>query len=85
MSALWCAIMPIWKGNMDDHKTQEGALLRKVRELLEHTTIPTLEIYKATGVMPNQQWAIKRGGTKNPSVNTVEALYVFLTGKQLEL
>lgn len=70
---------------MDDHKECEGNFLRKVRELLETTTIPTLEIYKATGVAPNQQWAIKRGRTRNPNVNTIEALYVFLSGKELEL
>lgn len=70
---------------MDDHKVTEGSLLRKVRELLEQTTTPALEIYRATGVAPNQQWAIKRGGTKNPSVNTIETLYTFLTGRELEL
>lgn len=70
---------------MDDHKETEGRFLRKVRDLLETTTIPTLEIYKATGVAPNQQWAIKRGRTRNPNVNTIETLYVFLSGKELEL
>lgn len=70
---------------MDDHKECEGNFLRKVRELLETTTIPTLEIYKATGVAPNQQWAIKRGRTRSPNVNTIETLYVFLSGKELEL
>lgn len=70
---------------MDDHKETEGRFLRKVRDLLETTTIPTLEIYKATGVAPNQQWAIKRGRTRNPNVNTIETLYVFLSGKDLEL
>lgn len=70
---------------MDDHKETEGRFLRKVRDLLETTTIPTLEIYKATGVAPNQQWAIKRGRTRNPNVNIIETLYVFLSGKELEL
>lgn len=70
---------------MDDPKTMEGALLRKVRELLEQTTVPALDIYKATGIAPNQQWAFKSGKTKDPSVNSIEALYVFLSGKPLEL
>lgn len=70
---------------MDDPKTREGSLLRKVRELLNETQIPALEIFRHTGVAPNQQWAIKRAGTKNPSVNTIETLYVFLSGKELEL
>ncbi len=70
---------------MDDPKTTEGALLRKVRELLEQTTVPALDIYKATGIAPNQQWAFKSGKTKDPSVNSIEALYVFLSGKPLEL
>ena len=70
---------------MDDPKDKEGTLLRRVRELLEATTMPALDIYKATGVAPNQQWAIKAGKTKGPSVNAVEALYVCLAGRPLEL
>lgn len=70
---------------MEDPKDKEGALLRRVRELLEETTVPALDIYKATGVAPNQQWAIKCGKTKAPSVNAVEALYVLLSGKALVL
>lgn len=70
---------------MDDPNITEGVLLQKVRLLLEETTIPSLDIYKATGVAPNQQWAFKTGKTKDPSVNTIEALYTFLSGKPLEL
>lgn len=70
---------------MDDPKDKEGSLLRRVRELLDTTETPALEIYKATGIAPNQQWAIKSGKTKGPSVNAIEALYVFLTGRPLEL
>lgn len=68
-----------------DPKDIEGTLLRRVRELLESTPVAGLDIYKATGVAPNQQWAIKAGKTKAPSVNAVEALYVFLSGRALEL
>lgn len=70
---------------MDDPKDKEGALLRRTRQLLCETATPALDIYKATGIAPNQQWAIKTGKTKAPSVNAVEALYVFLNGRQLEL
>lgn len=70
---------------MDDPKDQEGCLLRRVRTLLDTTEKPALDIYKATGIAPNQQWAIKSGKTKAPSVNAVEVLYVFLSGRQLEL
>lgn len=70
---------------MGKRKTKEGALLRRVRELLSKTDVPALEIYKATGIAPNQQWALKSGATKDPSVNSIETLYVFLTGKPLEL
>lgn len=66
-------------------KDEEGSLLRRVRQLLEETNVPGLDIYKATGVAPNQQWAIKAGKTTSPNVNTVEALYVFLSGKALPL
>lgn len=70
---------------MDDPKDQEGALLRRTRELLDATETAALDIYKATGIAPNQQWAIKTGKTKSPSVNAVEVLYVFLSGRALEL
>lgn len=70
---------------MDDPKDKEGALLRRTRELLDAAEQPALDIYKATGIAPNQQWAIKTGKTKAPSVNAVEALYVFLSGRALEL
>lgn len=70
---------------MEDPKDTEGRLLARVRAMLEDTATPALDIYKATGVAPNQQWAIKAGKTKAPSVNAVEALYVFLSGKPLEL
>lgn len=70
---------------MDDPKDKEGTLLRQTRHLLDATEIPALDIYKATGIAPNQQWAIKTGKTKAPSVNAVEALYVFLSGRALAL
>jgi len=71
---------------MQDPKDREGRLLRKVRDLLTHPECPAaLEIYKATGIAPNQQWAIKSGKTKAPSVNAVEALFEYLAGKALEL
>lgn len=63
----------------------EGNLLRHVRRLLDETTIPALDIYTATGIAPNQQWAIRTGKTNDPSVNAIEALYTFLSGKALEL
>ena len=70
---------------MEDPKDKEGVLLRRVRELLDETTVKALDIYRATGVAPNQQWSIKTGKTKSPSVNSIEALYSFLTGKELVL
>jgi hypothetical protein len=71
--------------NLNDPKDTEGALLRRVRALLNDTATPALDIYKATGVAPNQQWSIRTGKTKAPSVNAIEALYVFLAGKPLGL
>lgn len=71
---------------MQDPKDKEGVLLRRVRDLLNAPGAPTaLEVYKATGIAPNQQWAIKTGKTKAPSVNAIEALFVFLTGSPLEV
>ena len=71
---------------MNEIQVSEGTLLRKVRDLFDDPSVPTaLEIYRKTGVPPNQQWAIKKGRTRSPSVNTVEALYTFLSGKALEL
>lgn len=70
---------------MDDPKDQEGALLRATRSLMATTPIRALEVYKATGVSPSQQWAIKTGKTKAPSVNTVECLYRHLSGLALKV
>lgn len=63
----------------------EGALLAKVRAMLGSTEHTALDIFQATNIAPNQQWAIQSGKTRAPSVNTVEALYVFLADKPLEL
>lgn len=70
---------------MSDLNHSEGELLRRVRTMLEETTIPALEIYKATGIAPNQQYNIKSGKTKAPSVNSIETLYTYLSGRPLEL
>lgn len=70
---------------MEDPYKREGALLRRTRELMAETDMRVLDIYKATGVTPNQQLAIKSGKTKAPSVNSVEAIYNVLSGRPLEL
>lgn len=70
---------------MSSPKDKEGALLKRVRELLSDTPMTWLDIYKATGIAPNQLHNIKSGKTKAPSVNSIETLYTVLSGKPLEL
>ncbi len=57
----------------------EGSLLRRVRQLLAKSKYSDLQLYKATGVTPSQQWHMTIGKTRNPSVNNVEKLFNFLT------
>lgn len=70
---------------MKQENCNEGRLLARVRELLKTTELTGLEIYKATGIAPNQQWSIRHGRTPNPSVNAIERLYNLLSGKTLEV
>lgn len=64
---------------------EDNTLLGRVRTLLCASDMSALDIYKATGVTPSHQYAIRSGRTKDPSVNVVQALYEFLTGKTLGL
>ena len=70
---------------MKTTKAPEGKLLAAVRVMLLETAVPSLDIYAATGIPPNQQWAIRAGKTKNPGVNKIERLYTFLTGEELDV
>lgn len=71
---------------MESESEQHATLLEKVRDLLKAPDVPSaLTIYKATGLAPNQLWAIKTGKTKEPGVNKIQTLYEYLSGKQLPL
>lgn len=63
----------------------EGTLLRACRTLLEQTKKTNLEIYAATGLQPGWLDTVRKGTTRNPSVNRIQFLYEHLSGKKLEL
>ena len=62
-----------------------GVLHTRTRELLAASTVPRLEIYKATDIPPNWLWAFENGHVPDPSVNRVECLYNFLSSTPLEV
>lgn len=61
----------------------ECALLRRTRELLEASDKTSLEIYRATGLKPSWIDLVRKGETRNPSVNRICHLYEHLTQTKL--
>lgn len=66
------------------HAPVTSTMLEIVKEQLETTDIPALEIYRHTGVTPNRQWAIKTGQTIDPGVNSIEAIYTYFNERTFE-
>ena len=66
-------------------KHPPGKLLTKTIELLAASDKTGLEIYDGTGVSPDWQHKLVKGQITDPGVNRVEALYTFLSGRQLEV
>ena len=64
-------------------REEEGTLLKRVRELLQDTSMTNLELYSATGLQPGWIDTVRRGTIKNPSVNRVQKLYEFLADQKL--
>jgi hypothetical protein len=59
----------------------EGALLALVRHRL--SDCDPLDVYRATRVTPGHQWAIAKGKTREPGVNTIERLYDYFMVESL--
>lgn len=60
-----------------------GTLLVATLHLLKKDTRTVLEVYRDTGIPYYWLKKFAEGGTKNPSVNRVQALYEHLSGKTL--
>jgi hypothetical protein len=63
----------------------EGTLLARVRDLLAATQKTNLDIYRDTGLQPSWLDTVRRGTTRNPSVNRIQHLYEYLSGKKLAI
>lgn len=59
------------------------SLMHRTQQLLIHHKLSCLDVYKETGI--NYHWLKKfeNGDFNNPSVNRVQSLYEFLSGKKL--
>lgn len=62
-----------------------GKLMTKVQELLKNDERTLPEIFRATGIPFYWLKSFSSGKYANPSVNRVETLYRYLTGKDLEV
>lgn len=63
--------------------TARETLLARTRKLLRESDQSHLQIYKATGLTPFWLSSIATGKVADPSVNRIQALYEFLSGKEL--
>jgi len=64
---------------------RECALLRTTRELLKKSEKTTLQIYMDTNLQPGWLDAVRKGTTKNPSVNRIQHLYEYLSQQKLSV
>lgn len=62
-----------------------GTLYTRTRDLLGASPETILEVHKNSGVPFHWLARFKCGQIRNPSVNTVQRLYEYLTGKPLKL
>lgn len=65
--------------------TTESSLLAQTRQLLRDTPHTYMQIYDATGLSPNWLSLVATNKIANPSVNSVQKLYEFLTARPLRL
>lgn len=62
---------------------RERTLLAQTRALLQESDLSQLEIFKATGLTPFWLSSVSTGKVADPSVNKIQMLYEFLSGKKL--
>lgn len=63
----------------------EGTLLAKTRKRLIESNKSYLQIYKDTGLTPNWLSLLAQGRIAEPSVNKIQKLNEYLTGRPLEV
>lgn len=73
--------MPVTKVKDDT----EGALLTYTRNRLIACEQSYLQIYRETGLTPNWLSLLAQGKIAEPSVNKIQKLYEYLTGRPLEV
>ena len=61
----------------------DGTLLSATRELLTNTDARYLDIYKDTGLTPTWLSLVANNKLRDPSVNKIQTLYEYLSGKKL--
>lgn len=61
------------------------SLLARTRHLLRTSTYTYLQIYEATDLSPNWLSLIATNRIAAPNVNSVQKLYEFLSGSQLQV
>lgn len=64
---------------------EAGSLLLATQQLLHDTHCTHAEIFLATGLPMQWLSSLVRGQTPDPSVNRVQKLYEFLSGKALKV
>lgn len=64
---------------------ESGSLLLKTQRLLFDTELTHAEIFLATNIPIHWLTNFARGKTLDPSVNRVQKLYEYLTGKPLKV
>lgn len=64
---------------------EDCSLLARTRHLLRTTEYTYLQIYEATDLSPNWLSLIATNRITSPNVNSVQKLYEFLAGRQLQV
>lgn len=64
---------------------EDCSLLARTRHLLRTTPYTYLQIYEATELSPNWLSLVATNRIASPNVNSVQKLYEFLAGRQLQV
>lgn len=64
---------------------EDCSLLARTRHLLRHTQLTYMQVYDVTGLAPNWLSLVANNKIANPSVNSIQKLYEFLTDSELQV
>lgn len=67
------------------NEPEEGTLLAKTRDRLVRSDKSYLQIFRDTGLTPNWLSMLAQGKIAEPSVNKIQKLNEYLTGRPLEV